>query len=79
MITTLNLIQKVDMICNNPNNFRGKSNAPAYKRGCYDHFETKDKAWSKFFETQLKAKNKKDSSKYYLQQGFFKLTKDLRS
>lgn len=49
------------------------------KRGCYDHFEMKDKAWSKFFETQLKAKNKKDSSKYYLQQGFFKLTKDLRS
>ena len=38
-----------------------------------------DKAWSKFFETQLKAKNKKDSSKYYFQQGLSKLNKDLKN
>ena len=44
----IEFIQKVD-ISNNPNNFYRKSlMLHTCKRGCYDHFEMKDKAWSKF-------------------------------
>ena len=76
----IELIQKVD-IAITQTIVRESIMLNTYKRGCYDLFEMEDKARSKLFENQFKAKtkNKQDSSKYYLQQGFFKLTKDLRS